>query len=141
MSEFTFTFEGNLAAKPELEVTDKGVLRSRLRVVHNRRRRNAEGEWVDTAPMFVTATAWGDLAARCAELETGTTVLVNLRNVDAYPFTRQDGTLGAVLQGIADNVSLSMRFNGALPVANPNAGDAWDPAADGEAERHLHAVA
>ena len=39
MSQFTLTFEGNLAAKPELEYTATGQALCRLRVAHNRCRR------------------------------------------------------------------------------------------------------
>ncbi|MEU7906404.1 single-stranded DNA-binding protein [Actinoplanes sp. NPDC049118] len=139
MSEFTLTFEGNLAAKPELDITAGGQTLCRLRVAHNRRRRNGEGQWVDTTPMWVQVTAWGDLAERCAELSKGDTVAVKARDdLDVWPFNRQDGTLGGVLQVSAENVSVSMRFKGALPVADDKpAGDAWDPATADEPEREL----
>ena len=129
MSEFLFTFEGNLAARPELEVTTGGQTLCRLRVAHNRRRRNAEGVWTDTIPMWVQVTAWGELAERCAELNKGDTVVVSARDdLNVWPFTRQDGTPGGVLEVSAANVSLSMRFTGALPVLTDRpAGDAWDP--------------
>ena len=130
MSQFTFIFEGNLASRPELEVTKGGQILCRLRVAHNRRRRNGEGEWIDTTPMWAQVTVWGDLAERCAELHKGDTVVVNARDdLDIWPFTRQDGTPGGVLEVTAENVSVSMRFKGALPVPEDKpAGDAWDPA-------------
>ena len=139
MSEFTLTFEGNLAAKPELDVTASGQIVCRLRVAHNRRRRNAEGAWVDTTPMWVQVSAWGDLAERCAELSKGDTVIVKARDdLGVWPFTRQDGTIGGVLETTAENVSVSMRFTGALPVAGERqAGENWDPAAEAEPEREL----
>ena len=131
MSAFTLSFEGNLAAKPELEVTASGQTLCRLRVAHNRRRRTSEGQWVDTTPMWVQVTVWGELAARCAELNKGDTVVVNARDdLNVWPFNRQDGTPGGVLEVTADNVAVSMRFTGALPVPDARAaGDAWDPAA------------
>jgi single-strand DNA-binding protein len=144
MSEFHLTVEGNLAAKPELDVTAGGQVLCRLRVAHNRRRRNAEGDWVDAAPMWVAVTAWGKLAERCAELNQGDTVVVNARDdLDVWPFIRQDGTAGGVLQVTAENVAVSMRFTAALPVPDPRTGDTWDPAADPDAgtERHLQPVA
>ncbi|MFF5085428.1 single-stranded DNA-binding protein [Actinoplanes sp. NPDC000266] len=126
MSQFIFQFEGNLAFDPELDFTKSGKAVCRLRVVHNRRRRNAEGQWEDAAPMFVAVSAWGDLAERCAELEKGNTVNIDARDVDVWPFLRQDGTPGAILQANASNVALSMRFTGAkaLPKQTPDP-DKW----------------
>ena len=129
MSQFSLSFEGNLAAKPELEHTATGQALCRLRVAHNRRRKT-EGQWVDTTPMWVQVTVWGELAERCAELSKGDTVVVNARDdLNVWPFIRQDGTPGGVLEVTAENVSVSMRFTGAQPVADDRpAGDAWDPA-------------
>ncbi|WP_199514300.1 single-stranded DNA-binding protein [Nucisporomicrobium flavum] len=142
MSQFTLSFEGNLAAKPELEYTATGQALCRLRIAHNRRRKT-EGQWVDTTPMWVQVTVWGELAERCAELSKGDTVVVNARDdLNVWPFTRQDGTPGGVLEVTAENVSVSMRFTGALPVPSDHpAGEAWDPAtAEPEAERELQAA-
>jgi single-strand DNA-binding protein len=129
MSQFTLSFEGNLAARPELEVTKSGQTLCRLRVAHNRGRKT-EGQWVYTTPMWVQVTVWGELAERCAELNKGDTVVVNARDdLNVWPFTRQDGTSGGVLEVTAENVALSLRFAGAQPVADDRpAGDAWDPA-------------
>lgn len=145
MSQFTLSFEGNLAAKPELDVTATGQALCRLRVAHNRRRKT-EGQWVDTTPMWVQVTVWGELAERCAELSKGDTVVVNARDdLNVWPFIRQDGTAGGVLEVTAENVSLSLRFVGAQPVADDRpATNAWDPttaeSTTAEAERELQAA-
>ncbi len=133
MSQFSFTFEGNLAAEPELKTTATGKV-CRLRVAHNRRRRNSDGVWADTTPMWTQVTVWGELAERCAELNKGDTVIVNARDdLGVWPFTRQDGTVGGVLEVTAENVSVSMRFKGALPEADQRpAGDDWKPAVTAE---------
>lgn len=143
MSQFTLTFEGNLTATPELEYTASGQTLCRLRVAHSRRRKT-EGQWVDTTPMWAKVTVWGDLAERCAELKKGAPVTVNARDdLNVWPFIRQDGTPGAVLEVTAENVSVSMRFVGAQPVASDrSAGEAWDPTTvepepEPEAEREL----
>ena len=142
MSQFSLSFEGNLAAKPELEYTATAQALCRLRVAHNRRRKT-EGQWVDTSPMWVQVTVWGELAERCAELSKGDTVVVNARDdLNVWPFIRQDGTAGGVLEVTAENVSVSMRFTGAQPVADDRpAGDTGDPATAeptaAESEREL----
>ncbi|MEV8509678.1 single-stranded DNA-binding protein [Actinoplanes sp. NPDC051475] len=145
MSQFTLTFEGNLAAKPELEYTATGQALCRLRVAHNRRRKT-EGQWVDTTPMWAQVTVWGELAERCAELGKGDTVTVNARDdLNVWPFIRQDGTAGGVLEVTAENVALSMRFAGAQSVADDrSSANTWDPttaeSTAAESERELQAA-
>jgi single-strand DNA-binding protein len=136
MSTFAFSFEGNLAAAPELSITPGGHTVCKLRVAHNRRRKNADGQWVDTTPMWVSVTTWGDLAERCAQLDKGDTVVVDARDdLGVWAFQRQDGTPGGVLEVTAANVAVSMRFAGATVVPDDKpAGDAWDPTAEQEHE-------
>jgi len=135
--KFEFSFEGNLAAAPELEVTPGGHTVCKLRVAHNRRRKNPDGQWVDTTPMWVSVTAWADLAERCAELGKGDTVYVDARDdLGVWAFQRQDGTPGGVLEVTATNVALSMRFAGAKVVPDEkHAGDTWDPTTEQQPEQ------
>jgi len=136
MSTFAFSFEGNLAADPELSITPGGHTVCKLRVAHNRRRKN-EGQWVDATPMWVSVTAWGTLAERCAELGKGDTVVVDARDdLGVWAFQRQDGTPGGVLEVTAANVAVSMRFAGAKVVPDEKpAGEAWDPTAEQQPEQ------
>jgi len=136
--KFEFSFEGNLAAAPELEVTKgSGQEVCRMRVAHNRRRKNTDGQWVDDMPMWIAVTAWGDLAKRCAELGKGDTVYVDARDdLGVWAFQRKDGTPGGVLEVTATNVAVSMRFAGAkvVPDEKPT-GDTWDPTAEQQPEQ------
>ena len=59
---FDFKFEGNLAADAEFHFTPTGKAVTTLRVAHNTRRRNAQGEWSDGPTMWVRVTAWEKLA-------------------------------------------------------------------------------
>jgi len=132
---FSFTFEGNLGDDPELRFTPSGRAVCRMRVGHNTRRRNSAGEWVNGPTMWVTVTAWEDLAERLAEsLRRGDTVIVEARDdlsVWAYLNQNTDKPVGQ-LQVTAANVALSMRFNPAVsqrtskPVAEVE--DPWDTA-------------
>lgn len=119
---FTFAFEGNLAADPELSFTPTGKARARLRVGHNTRRRTPAGEWVNGPTLWITVTAWEDLAERLVEsLRVGDTVLVEARNdlsVWAYLNQQTDKPAGQ-LQVTAANVSLSLRFNPAASRRKP----------------------
>ncbi|MGI5238677.1 single-stranded DNA-binding protein [Dactylosporangium sp. CA-139066] len=131
---FSLMFEGNLAADPKLHFTQAtGKAVAELRVVHNRRRRTKDGEWVDGAPMFITVTAWEGLAERVAELRKGDTVIVEARDdLDIWAYTRQETQEpGGLLQVTAANVALSMRFKGATvtrddDTAKTGSGEAWD---------------
>jgi single-strand DNA-binding protein len=111
---FNFVFEGNLSEDPELRFTPSGRAACRLRVAHNTRRRNADGEWKNGPTMWVTVTAWEALAERIAEtLRKGDTIVVEARDdlsVWAY-INRVSEEAAGQLQCTAANVSLSMRFN------------------------------
>ncbi|MBG0568795.1 single-stranded DNA-binding protein [Actinoplanes aureus] len=113
--DFNFDFEGNLAEDADLRFTQSGRSVCRLRVAHNRRRRDNNGEWQNQPAMWVDVTVWGELAERCAGLKKGDTVYVFGRDdLDAWPFVRQeDETPDARLQCTAANIALSMRFKAA----------------------------
>ena len=132
---FDFKFEGNLAADPELRFTPTGKAVTKLRVAHNTRRRTNEG-WVDGTPMFITVTAWEDLAERVADLHKGDTVIVEARDdLSIWSFINQDTQkAGGQLQVTAANVALSLRFKGATAVRADRANTAASADAAWEAE-------
>ncbi len=117
--QFTFTFEGNLAADPELRFTPTGKAICKLRVGHNTRRRTTAGEWVNGPTMWVTVTAWETLAERAAELRKGDTVIIDARDdLSVWSYTNQENNAPAgQLQVTAANISLSLRFKPAQSVA------------------------
>ncbi len=116
--QFTFTFEGNLAADPELRFTPTGKAICKLRVGHNTRRRNTAGEWVNGPTMWVTVTAWEVLAERAAELRKGDTVIIDARDdLAVWAYTNQENNAPAgQLQVTAANISLSLRFKSAQSI-------------------------
>ncbi len=116
--QFTFTFEGNLAADPELRFTPTGKAICKLRVGHNTRRRNTAGEWVNGPTMWVTVTAWEVLAERAAELRKGDTVIIDARDdLSVWAYTNQENNAPAgQLQVTAANISLSLRFKSAQSI-------------------------
>ncbi|WIN00014.1 single-stranded DNA-binding protein [Actinoplanes oblitus] len=109
---FTFEFEGNLAADAELKITESGTTYCQLKVGHNTRRRNKDGEWENGPTMWVAVTAWEGLAERCSQLKKGNTVLVTCRDdLRPWAYLRNDnGQPGALLEVTAANVALSLRF-------------------------------
>ena len=73
----TVTFEGNLAADPELRFTSTGKQLAELRVLVNPRRQNDAGEWEDTEPTRHRVTCFGTLAENVTEsLRSGDRVIV-----------------------------------------------------------------
>jgi single-strand DNA-binding protein len=75
----TITAEGNLTTDPELrfaKTTGQAVCTIRLAV--SSRRKNIDGEYEDTVPIFYEASAWGAVAEHVADsLVKGDRVLVH----------------------------------------------------------------
>lgn len=72
----TITITGNLAADPEVVRIPSGREVTRMRVIENRRRLNADtGEWEDGEPNAFNVQAWDSLGANAAaSLTKGATV-------------------------------------------------------------------
>jgi single-strand DNA-binding protein len=80
-NETTITVVGNLTADPDLRFTPAGAALVKFTVASTPRMldRNS-GEWRDGDPLFLTCTAWRDLAEHIAEsLAKGTRVIVTGR--------------------------------------------------------------
>ena len=88
----TITTEGNLTADPEIHYTNAtGNAVCNLTLAVSARRKNIDGEYVDTPPVFLRATCWGALAERVAEsLRKGDRVLVHGSTYDEE-WTDRDG--------------------------------------------------
>jgi single-strand DNA-binding protein len=88
----TITTEANLTQDPETrytKVTGQAVCNLTLAV--SSRRKNIDGEYVDTPPVFLYATCWGALAEHVAEsLRKGDRVLVHGSTYDEE-WTDRDG--------------------------------------------------
>ena len=105
----TITTEGNLTHDPDVrftKVTGQAVCNLTLAV--SSRRKNMDGDYVDTPPVFYNATCWGALAEHAAEsLRKGDRVLVHGTTYDEE-WTDRDGNTRAkhVLQVQAIGASL-----------------------------------
>lgn len=105
----TITTEANLTADPELRFTklnSQAVCTCRLAV--SARRKNMDGEYFDTPPVFYEATCWGALAEHVAEsLRKGDRVLVHGTSYDEEWTDREGNTRSKhVLQVTAIGASL-----------------------------------
>src|SRR4051794_29872142 len=76
--ETQITTVGNLTSDPELRFTPQGVAMVKFTVASTPRTFDrAKNEWADGDPLFLTCTAWRDLAEHIAEsLAKGTRVIV-----------------------------------------------------------------
>jgi single-strand DNA-binding protein len=105
----TITAEGNLTADPELRFTKStGQAVATVRIAISTRRKNLDGEYVDTPATFHEATVWGALAEHVADsLHKGDRVLVHGSAYDDE-WTDRDGNTRVkhVIQVQAIGVSL-----------------------------------
>ena len=79
--ETTITVVGNLTADPELRFLANGTAMVKFNVASTPRTLDREsGQWKDGDPLFLSCTAWRDLAENIAEsLTKGTRVVVTGR--------------------------------------------------------------
>lgn len=94
----TVTVTGNLAAPPEIKHLPSGKTVTELRLGATRRRNN-NGTWEDDgAPLFLSASLFGDKDTWVADvLQKGDTVTV-AGELTRRTYTRQDGTEGEALE-------------------------------------------
>jgi single-strand DNA-binding protein len=79
--ETILTVVGNLVSDPELRFTPQGVALVKFTIASTPRTFDREsGKWSDGEPLFLTCTAWRDMAENIAEsLTKGTRVVVSGR--------------------------------------------------------------
>jgi single-strand DNA-binding protein len=105
----TITTEANLTADPELrftKVTGQAVATIRLAV--SSRRKNMDGEYEDTPPVYYEATVWGQLAEHAADtFHKGDRALIHGSTYDEEWTDREGHTrVKHILQVTAIGVSL-----------------------------------
>jgi single-strand DNA-binding protein len=88
----TIIAEGNVTADPELRFTKTtGQAVATIRIAVSSRRKNMDGEYVDTPPVFHEGSCWGSVAEHVAEsLHKGDRVLVHGSAYDEE-WTDRDG--------------------------------------------------
>ncbi|HTP16670.1 MAG TPA: single-stranded DNA-binding protein [Streptosporangiaceae bacterium] len=110
-SETTITIIGNITADPELRYTPSGQPAVTFRVASTPRTYDkASGEWRDGEALFLTVTAWRQLAENAAEsLRRGMRVVVQgaLRQ---RSYETRDGEKRTVYEVQAEEIAASIRF-------------------------------
>jgi single-strand DNA-binding protein len=109
---------GNLVDAPEVQVTQSGAVRTRIRVAHTERRRDPATEtWSDGESVFVDVVSWRRLAENTGNsLAKGDRVIVvgRLRQWTAD----RDGNRRTVLEIEADTIGPDLQ-RGVAAVARP----------------------
>ena len=113
----SLTIIGNLTAAPELRTTSTGINVCSFTVAVNRRKANEDGSHDAD---FFRVTAWRQLGENCARfLDKGRKVYVR-GAVALHTFTKNDGTNGASMEVVADDVEfLSPRVSDETPANVP----------------------
>ncbi|MCX5121243.1 single-stranded DNA-binding protein [Micromonospora sp. NBC_00362] len=110
-NDTTVTVVGNLTADPELRFTPAGVALVKFTVASTPRVFDrASGEYRDGDPLFLTCTAWRDLAEHIAEsLAKGTRVVVAGR-LRLSRWENEEGEKRSAYGLDVDEVGPSLRF-------------------------------
>jgi single-strand DNA-binding protein len=107
----TITTEANLTTDPELRFTkNSGQAVCTVRLAVSSRRKNMDGEYEDTVPVFYEATVWGQLAEHLADTAAkGDRLLVHGTTHDEQWTDRDGGTRTKhVIQ--VTSVGISLRY-------------------------------
>jgi single-strand DNA-binding protein len=150
-NETTITVIANMCDDPDLKFTPAGVAMARFRVASTPRVFDrASGEYRDGEPLFLTCTAWRELAEHAAEsLSRGMRVVV-VGRLRLSHWETEEGEKRSAYGLDVDEVGPSLRFatakvnkmtrskagNGFAPADVPD--DTWDTATT---SRPLSAVA
>src|SRR4051794_34383741 len=110
-NETTLTVVGNLTADPELRFTNQSVAMAKINVASTPRVFDrASGEYRDGEPLFITCTAWRELAEHVAEsLSKGCRVVVTGR-LRLSRWETDDGEKRSAYGLEVDEIGPSLRF-------------------------------
>ena len=128
--ETTVTVVGNLVSDPELRFTPQGVALVKFTVASTPRTFDREsGQWKDGDPLFLTCTAWREMAENIAEsLTKGTRVVVSGR-LRLSRWETDEGEKRSAYGLDVDEVGPSLRFAQASvrKMARNRTGDGFTP--------------
>jgi single-strand DNA-binding protein len=130
--ETTITVVGNLTDAPELRFTPQGVAMSKFRVASTPRVFDrTRNEYRDGDPLFLSCTAWRDLAEHVAEsLTKGARVVVVGRLRLSQWEDKESGQKRSMIQLDVDEVGPSLKFATAKvqKMSRAKGGDGFTPA-------------
>ena len=129
--ETTITMIGNLTDDPELRFLPKGTAMVKFTLASTPRMLDrGSGQWKDGDPLFLSCTAWRDLAEHIAEsLSKGTRVILSGR-LRLSRWETPEGDKRSTYGLDVDEVGPSLRFAQAkvTKTSRSKAGDGFTPA-------------
>ncbi|GAA1626671.1 single-stranded DNA-binding protein [Actinoplanes couchii] len=128
--ETQVTIVGNLTGDPELSYTDKSVARAKFTMASTPRMFDREaGQWKDGDPLFMTCTAWRDLAENVAQsLSKGNRVVV-VGRLKLNRWETPEGEKRSAHGLEVDEIGPSLRFASAkvTKISRAKGGDGFVP--------------
>lgn len=122
MSDATVTLVGNLTRDPELRFTTSGAGTASSGMAVNRRYQ-VNGEWQEKVSFF-NIVAWNQLAENfAASASKGTRVIVTGR-LEQREYETKEGEKRSVVEVVADEIGLALRFATASAERNESSGAA-----------------
>lgn len=110
MALFHVTAAGNITADPELRYTRSGIPVVNFMLLVNHREKDAQGNWVDSAPSRIRVNVWRDQAVNVADsLHKGMEVLVT-GAARVVEYDMRDGAHSRDLEITADRVAPSLMW-------------------------------
>lgn len=109
--ETTLTVTGNLVGDPELRFTPGGVALVKFTIASTPRSFDRQsGQWSDGEPLFLTCTAWRDMAENIAESLTKGTRVVVFGRLKLSRWETPEGEKRSAYGLDVDEVGPSLRF-------------------------------
>jgi len=107
----TITVIGNLTDDPEMRFTPTGAAVSKFRVASTPRYMDkASGQWKDGEPLFLSCTAWRQMAEHVAEsLQRGARVVV-VGRLRQRSYETREGEKRTVIELEVDEIGPSLRY-------------------------------
>ncbi|GAA3388101.1 single-stranded DNA-binding protein [Cryptosporangium minutisporangium] len=144
-NETTITIVGNLTADPEMRVTPTGVAVAKFTVASTPRTLDkASGQWVDGEAMFLTCTAWRQLAENVTQSLTKGSRVVLTGRLRQHHWETDQGEKRSMFGVDVEEIGPSLRWATATvrkatrsgPTGQTPPDDAWSTAAPAAPTNH-----
>lgn len=131
MSDLPFiVMTGGLVEEPELRFTPSGKAVANFRLAGKKRVRDAQGQWTDGDPIYLTVTAWEKVAENAAETLTRKGQRVTVTGRLEQQWWEKDGAKNSKYVIVADSVSVDLTFSAYNERERTEGGGTKAPAAD-----------
>lgn len=125
------TMTGGLVDMPELRFTPSGHAVVNFRIAGRKRVKDAQGQWVDGDPIYLSVSAWNKMAENVAETLTRLGQRVTVSGHLAQQWWEKDGQKQSKYVIEADTIAVDLMFRAyderaeAPRAATPSGADPW----------------